>query len=100
MWSMDGGAAYGRGVEARQSARIFNAIVAGGLETPADRGLLSELKGSIVVLLGWAAFLAFVFVPATQLVALCICAIALLFERDARGETADTVVGRQALQAA
>src|SRR5687768_10850116 len=49
---------------------------------------------------GWATFLVFVFAPATQLVARCPRAVALLFEHGDRPRTDDVVVVGFALRAA
>jgi hypothetical protein len=75
-----------------ESARVFSAIVAGELETPADRSFFSELGNIAAVVLGWAAFVLFVFVPATQLIALCLCGIALLLQRNPVTDNEDVAV--------
>jgi len=82
-----------------ESARVFGAIVAGGLETHADRSFFSELGNIVAVVLGLAAFGLFLFVPATQLIVLCLCGVALLLQRGPATDNEGVAVGA-ALQSA
>jgi hypothetical protein len=82
-----------------EAARVFNAIAAGALECHAERGLLSELSGFLAIILGWAVFLVLVLLPQSQLIALFLCAAALLIHRD-RPTSAHGIAGSGMLPAA
>lgn len=94
--SLYGGAEFadfGAGRSCRnESARLFNSILAGELAAPAGSAWDAIVNWG-VLLLGWLAFLTFVFVPSTQLVALCLCAAGFWFRRSRKaGRPAHSMV--------